>query len=216
MEKEFQLDFGSKRVNVEETVSNFFINNGVAHIACNVSGLDDVLNRYGVQGYETLNNELSDYIEGIVPLIGKKTPIVIEITGHDFSEEEQGKIEAAFWNHFELRAAIARKEQKALIVRIIWFAVCFLSVYLVLNNVPAFANGGLNDIGFILLWFFGDRMVDYLLLQNKGTKEVFVRYAQLESVKLIFTSHYEDKVFTDQEANMLCDEVESNIESTEI
>ena len=214
--KEFELDFSRKRVDVEGTLRDFFINNGIAHIACNVSGLDDVVHRYAVQGYETLNPELADYIEGFIPLIGRKTPVVIEITGHDFSDAEKERIEAAFWNHFELRAAIAKKERQALAIQIIWFAICFLGIWLVLNRIPAFKSGGLNDIGFILLWFFGDRMVDYLLLGNYGSRQEYARYSQLETVKVIFSSRYEDKVFSDTEAEHLKDAVQSNIENDEI
>ena len=46
-----------------------YIDNGIASLPCKVTGMDDVISRFSVPGYETLSPELSEYIESSAAFI---------------------------------------------------------------------------------------------------------------------------------------------------
>ncbi|MBR0131441.1 MAG: hypothetical protein IJM08_09075, partial [Firmicutes bacterium] len=47
--------FSRKRVDVSKYIKDFYVENGLAYISCNVSGYYDIIDRYSVDGYEWLS-----------------------------------------------------------------------------------------------------------------------------------------------------------------
>ena len=95
LRNDFRLYFLRKKVDYDKAVKYYFIDKDVAYITCKVSGLDDIISRYSVPGYELLSEDFSNYLERIMIHIPEKYPLVLEITGHQFTKDEQTRIEDA-------------------------------------------------------------------------------------------------------------------------
>lgn len=210
--KDFRLYFLRKHVDYEKAVKYYFIEKDVAYITCKVTGLDDIICHYSVPGYEILSEEFSNYLERIMEHIPEKYPLVLEITGHKFSDEEQTRIEDAIWTQFELQFGSVQKQQRGNIMRILWFAVFLgLSTLLLLNTQQM-----LYEMAWILFWFFGDRLIEYILLDELAISRRKIHYAQILSMKVVFTKKYSDEELSDDEAETYRDEVIRNVMDEEI
>ena len=110
--KDFRLYFLRKRVDYDKAVKYYFIDKDVAYITCKVSGLDDIVSHYSVPGYELLNEDFSNYLERIMVHIPEKYPLVLEITGHQFTKDEQTRIEDAIWTQFELQFGAVQQKHR--------------------------------------------------------------------------------------------------------
>ena len=84
--------FLKRDAKLDERLKKDVIDHGIATIPCRVTGMDDVISHYSVKGYETLSSEFSEYIESSASFIPGDYPIVLEISGYNFSEEEQKMI----------------------------------------------------------------------------------------------------------------------------
>jgi len=209
---DFRLLFIRKKVDYDKAVQYYFIDNGVAYISCKVTGLDDIICHYSVPGYEILSEEFSNYIDRITRHIPEKYPLVLEITGVEFSPEEQKKIEDAIWTQFELQFGAVQKLERSSILRIVWFAVFLaLSSLLILNTRQL-----LNEIAFLLFWFFGDRLIEYVLLDEIDLSHKKMHIAQILSMKVVFTHRYSDVSLTDHEAATYRSDVKENVMDDEI
>ena len=209
---DFRLYFLRKRVDYDKAVKYYFIDKDVAYITCKVSGLDDIISHYSVPGYELLNEDFSNYLERIMIHIPEKYPLVLEITGHQFTKDEQTRIEDAIWTQFELQFGAIQKKQRIGIIRALWFAIFLgVSAFLLLNTKQM-----LYEMVYILFWFFGDRLIEYLILDEFTISHEKMHYAQILSMKVIFTDKYSDEDISDNEADSYRGDIIRNIMDNDI
>ena len=213
---DFRLRLMTKRVDYDKAVHYYFIDNGVAYVTCKVHGLYDIICRYCVPGYDILSDEFSNYLERITEHIPDKYPLVLEITGHRFSKEEQTRIEDAIWTQFELRMGYAQKKQQSILFRILWFAIFFILSMFVMFGKGGIQNEVVDEIMFVVFWFFGDRLIEYILLDERDVSARRMKMGQLLSMKVVFTEKYSDEDLTDNEAEAIRNEVLENVKSDEI
>lgn len=212
LKNDFRLVLLRKNVDYDKAVRYYFIDKGVAYISCKVTGLDDVICHYSVPGYEILSEDFSNYLERIMEHIPEKYPLVLEITGHKFSPEEQTRIEDAIWTQFELRFGSAQKQQRSSIIRIIWFTVFLVLSVILLMNTQNLAY----EMAWVLFWFFGDRLIEYILLDELDISRKKMHIAQILSMKVVFTENYSDDDLSEREAASYRSEVIENVMDDEI
>ena len=97
--------FGRKRSNREEyynkksqlinRLNKDVIRNGTAYLSCKIEGLDDILSKFSVKGIESLNGEFKDELLSFVDCIPQEYPLVLEIHGPKFTDEEKEMITEA-------------------------------------------------------------------------------------------------------------------------
>lgn len=205
-----------KHVSEKEIRDSFVMNNGVAHIAAEVEGIDDILNRYCVDGYQFLSDEFTAFLDTSAQFIPKGSPLVLEITGHEFTPQEKKYIEDAVWNHYEIQLMVSQKKRRNLLIKIIWFALCLVLSALAMSRFDESINAVASELSVIALWFFGDGLISSVLEEQSDTAAEHMRLAQFASMKVIFTDSYVDEDFTDDEVKMYVEEIKENTESTEI
>ena len=74
----------------------------------------------------------------------------------------------------------------------------------------------LYEMVYILFWFFGDRLIEYLILDEFTISHEKMHYAQILSMKVIFTDKYSDEDISDNEADSYRGEIIRNIMDNEI
>ncbi len=160
---------------------------GYVHLAFHASGLNDIIHSYSVPGYEYLTGSFVEFLDRFRPVIPHKAPIVLEITGTEFSDAQKDTIDKAVWMHYGLYLSEAdlnlkkKKTRLALFLILMLLSSCFL--FLVAN----FSNEVVINYGYILFWFFAYRVFTYLILDCLPIYKEYLWYRHLASLKLVFS-----------------------------
>ena len=81
--------FLNKKTLLEHRLNNEVLEDGIAYIPCHVQNMDDIISKFSIRDCPSLDSEFSDYIVNFIECIPIKYPIVLEIYGAKFSEEEK-------------------------------------------------------------------------------------------------------------------------------
>ena len=197
--------FKKKEVDYAKYIRDFYLDNGIAYISCNVRCMEDVINRYSVRGYEDLNPEFAGYIEENAYHIPVEYPIVLEICGCSFNAEEKKTIEETVQDYFGLKLGDAQLDlslNRANSIRLLVLGLASFALFFVLGKLDVL--GTVLDFAFwFFIWEFGDMVwrARSELLENKTAA------AQLASVKVVFRREFTDDHADDRLANEILAEV---------
>ncbi|MBQ2217873.1 MAG: hypothetical protein II418_02940, partial [Firmicutes bacterium] len=92
-----------KNVDLGKFVKDFYVEKGLAYISCNVSGYNDIIDRYSVKGYEWVEESFARFVEENAIYIPPEYPIVLEICGHRFTEAQKTTIEETILDYYALK-----------------------------------------------------------------------------------------------------------------
>ena len=188
-----------------------YIDNGIATLPCKVTGTDDIISRFSVPGYETLSPEFSDYIEASAGFIPPEYPIVLEISGCRFSEEEQTIIRRTIREDYTYElGAVQRENRKQLTVALLMFVGMLITGFL------AFGVQGITDTAieviYIFFWFFADLVACYFFLDGFDNRKKRLLAGRLADLTVHFSEEYDDSAITDEEAQTVYEELEKMAE----
>jgi len=88
-------EYYKKKSHLISRLNKDVIRDGTAYLSCKIEGLDDVLSKFSVNGIEALNGEFKDEFLSFVDCIPQEYPLVLEIHGPQFTEEEKKMITEA-------------------------------------------------------------------------------------------------------------------------
>ena len=93
-----------------------------------------------------------------------------------------------------------------------------MSVGLVLTAGLLWLSQGMGELSreilFVLFWFFGDALFDYILLTGHDLRKKKRLAGRLASIKVEFSKAFDDSDYTDKEVNDLYSEIEEDIKQT--
>lgn len=199
--------FSQKTVNYAKYMREIYIENGLAFISCKVKNYHDIIDRYSVEDYEWLDESFARYIESNAAYIPTEYPIVIEIIGGHFGEEQKETIEETILDYYGLslgdkQIEMNRNLRKIVIIAIISVLVACLEWFLDVNNY----NTILQESIMILVWFFVEDLVE-LILERIDLQEEKTDAAQLASVAIRFSDKFNDDPVPDEEAEEIIAEI---------
>ena len=84
-----QEEFYYKKSYLEHRLQKDVMENGIAYIPCKVEGLGDIISKFSIKGCESLDSEFVGYLLDFIDCVPKEYPVVLEIHGPAFSEEEK-------------------------------------------------------------------------------------------------------------------------------
>lgn len=204
--------FSKKRVDVSKYVKDFYVENGLAYISCNVKGYYDIIDPYSVAGYEWLNDSFARFIETNAMYVPTEYPIVLEICGTSFSQEQKDVIEATIADYYALKLGDCQlvleqnaKKSITLLVMGILFAILIMKWGSVLD-----ANAALSEASFIFYWLFLWEFVDYAWFERRDLISDRVDAAQMASIKVVYKPVFVDSPVADEET--VLDEIFETIE----
>ena len=201
--------FQSKNVNINERIRDDFIDGDLAVISVKVDSYEDVISHYSVKGYETPNSELLAYIEDCAKVIPAQYPLVLEITGHTFSDEQQHIIRTAFEDYYAYGLAEAqRHRKKGIIVFFIMLIAMFFTAYICNRLLP----DGLMwaDLVYIGFWTCADFVLSFILgggVENRNSK---IMAARLNSIQIQFQKEFSDESYTALETQKIVEDMINN------
>ncbi len=162
------------------------IENGIAYIPCRVESINDVISKYSVKGCESLDTEFLMFIVDFAGFIPPDYPVVLQITGPEFSVEEKRIISETI--AAETDYMLGRTEEFLSIKKrrfMIMLAGTIISGILlgiakrIIEDVPL-------EFFFVLFWLFADSLVRYLFVDKLDFKDEKIHMGRLASMEVEF------------------------------
>lgn len=202
--------FESRKGNLDERVRDDYLKNGIVTIPCNVSDYGDVISTYSVKGFETLNPEFVDYVTDAAELTPPECPIVLDIISDCLSPEEQAAIELTIRDDFAYDLGKVEREERRH-TRIFCFMIVLLAVFGVALWLTEAGAEVPREVLFILFWFAGDTLADYILLTGHDLRRDRRLAGRLASVKVVFSKSYEKRQYTQEDVSRLYSEIRRDV-----
>lgn len=208
MSNEFKEIFDNKKVDVDGFMKQIVVNGDLGYIVMNVeNGLSDIISNYSVNDYELLNPGFKESINRFADQIPDDKPLVLEMTGYNFSEEEQKRIQNAVWHDYEFDYTVENNEYKKTIQKTLFHFV--LSVIFLAYLYTGTHSEMWMQIFWIPLWVFLDTVFSLFISVIPDVKKSKRRLVQRQTMKLVFTEKFVDAL-TDEDIKILKQGVKDN------
>ena len=198
---------------MDELLHRDFINNGIATFPIKISSYHDVIHPLSVRRYETLNSDFKDLVELGAGVIPPDCPIVLNIIEDCLTEEEQKTIIKTIQEYYAYKLGMVENEEKRHTKRFL-----IMTIGLVLSAFLLWLSEGLDEISreliFVLFWFMGDTLCDYILLTGHDLRSDRRAAGQLASIKVTFSKSFDESDYTKEEVNKLYSEIEKDVKET--
>ena len=205
--------FESRKGHLDARVKREFVSNGIGTIPLRVKDYYEVINAYSVKGVETLDFDFVEVLDLAASVMPEECPLVLNIVEDVLSDEERETITETIQDYYAYQLGILEKKVKRHKERFI-----FMSVGLVLTAGLLWLSQGMGELSreilFVLFWFFGDALFDYILLTGHDLREKKRLAGRLASIKVEFSKAFDDSDYTDKEVNDLYSEIEEDIKQT--
>ena len=202
--------FESRRGNLDDRLKRDYIRNGIATLPCTISDYNDVISTYSVKGYETLNTEFADFIKTEVEFAPPEYPIVLDIIGDCLSKSEKETVKATILDTFAYELGMVEKEEKRHTKVFV-----LMTVGLILSGILLYFTHSMADepreLFFILFWFMGDTLCDYIFLTGHDLRKERQMAGRLASIKVVFSDKYEDPNYTERDVDRLYSEIKQDV-----
>ena len=205
--------YASRKGHLDRRIARDYMRNGVAVIPCRISCYNDVISPYSVKGCEAVEPGFTEYLNESVEAIPDEAPLVINIVGDMLTQDEKNTISEVIRDEAAYRLGMAEKEQWR--HKKIFLCMC---LGLLLSGVLLWLTTSLDDIPremfFILFWFAGDTVCDYLFSMGFELRRERRLAGRIASVKVVFSDKYEDRKYTDSDVEALYSEIEKDVDET--
>ena len=213
MKKKVGKLFESRKGRMDYLLDRDFINNGIATFPVKISSYYDVIHPLSVRRYETLNPDFKDLVELGAGVLPPECPIVMNIIEDCLTEEERKTIVATIREYYAYKLGVVENEEKRHNKRFI-----FMTVGLVLSAFLLWLSEGLDEISrelfFILFWFVGDTLCDYILLTGHDLRHDRRAAGRLASIKVNFSKSFDKSGYTKEEVDKLYADIEKDVKGT--
>ena len=180
-------DYYKKQSNLKHRLEKDVIRDGIAYLACKVDGVDDILSKFSVKGLEAgLNSEFIDALLNFVDCIPQEYPLVLEIHGPRFTEEEKEMIKEAVISDADYLLGKTEAENRHH-SRVFWWMVAgTLGSGILLALIKEFVDEVPLEFFYVLFWLFADALVRYLFIEFGDYKNEKIRAGRIASIKVEF------------------------------
>ena len=205
--------FEKRRARLDARVARDYVRNGVVSIPCRVTGYHDVISTYSVEGRETLIPDFVDYVKSTAEVTPEEYPIVLEVIGGGLSQKEREVIERIVEDDFAYELGMVEKEERrhkrVFIVMLVTLLLVggFLMLAEGLSELP-------RELVFIIFWFAGDTLCDYILLTGRDLRRDRRLAGRLASIKVVFSESYEDGGYTQDDVERLYSQIEKDVHAS--
>ena len=172
-----------------------------------------MIHPYSVTGCETLNAEFVDYLKSAAEVTPPEYPLVLNIVGTCLSQREKRTIEAIIRDDFAYDLGMVEKEvtRHMKIFYLMFFGLFISGILLWLSETLAEVP---REMFFIMFWFMGDTLCDYIFLTGHDLRKERRLAGRLASIKVYFSDNYEVLNYTESDVEKLYSEIEKDVNET--
>ncbi|MCR5487024.1 MAG: hypothetical protein K6F35_05780 [Lachnospiraceae bacterium] len=178
--------FLDKKSLLEHRLNKEVLEDGIAYIPCHVDNMEDIISKYSIRDCESLNSEFVDYIMGFIECIPVKHPIVLEIYGPKFTEDEK-KIIAdtiAADGDYELGKTIQENRHHRLVFGEMVIGTVASGIFLAL--IGKYLEDIPQEFFYVLFWLFADSLVRYIFIEREDYRDKRIGAGRIASMKVEF------------------------------
>ena len=205
--------FESRKGHLDYRLKRDYVRNGIATIPCRLSDYSDVISAYSVKGCETLNPEFDAYLKSTAELMPPECPLVLNIIGNCLSREEQKTVEETIRDDLAYDLGVVEKKEKRHTQTFFLMLAGMLLSGGLLWFTKALADEP-RELLYILFWFAGETLCDYLFLTGYELRCERRLAGRLASIKIVFSESYEMPNYTQSEVDELYSEIEKSVGET--
>lgn len=170
-----------------ENLREYIIKDGIARISYSVSDIHDIIHPLSVKGYELLSSDFILFLEEYRVIIPPKAPIVLEITGKELNDDEKKLIDDTIWSSFCMNMTSADIDARACVKRAVTFLLYTIISVVLLFAVKNVSEEVITNLAYLPFWFFGYRLLIYLILDCMPLWKQRKWYRQLASMSVVFS-----------------------------
>lgn len=190
-QKEVEMDkntqrFLNKESFLEQRLRKEALRDGVAYIPCRAESMEDIFSRYSTKDFVSLNSEFTDYVTSCLEYVPTKYPVVLQIHGSGFGDEEKKLIAdtIAAEGDSELGSIIweNRHHRKVFLEMVIGTMISGILLGLIgkyLGDVP-------QEFFYVVFWLFADEFVRYIFIESEDYRKERIGAGRLASMKVEF------------------------------
>ena len=198
---------GKSQIRFEKYVKEFYLENDLAYISCNVKGYDDIIDDFSVEGYEWISEPFARFIEENANYIPTEYPIVLEICGGKFSKKEKACIEETVADYYalqmgDIQLALEKNTQKSM-----FLAGMFLIFLIICYFVMSGLNSIFSEVLVIFVWVALWDLIENAVFDRRDLIEQKTEAAQMASIKVTFRKEFEDAPVNPEEEKSIIREV---------
>ena len=185
-----------------------FVSNGMTHMGYRAERLEDLISSYSMPGSEVLSGEFLAQVNDMMAYIPKKLPVVMEISGAEFTPREQELIRETVRENFLLRLAAERQRTRRLLLKALWLLVSTVlsTILLYLGQNAEFA---LSQLAYLPFWFFGYRLLTCMVLDLLPQLKKEELSGRIAVMKLFFSGCRPVNEVTEEKRAALLREIEA-------
>jgi len=169
-----------------EKCRDYLVKDGIAHIKYHISDVHDIVHPLSLKGYELLSDDFIAFLEIHRRIIPSKTPVVLEISGKSLNKEEKELIDNTIWSSFCINMTSADMEAKACVKRVLFFFLYTILSVVLLFAVQDISEEIITNFAYLPFWFFGYRLLIYLVLDCMPLWKKRSWYRQIASMSVVF------------------------------
>ena len=188
--------FGRKKDNLEKyynkksqlniRLQKDVIRNGTAYLSCKVGGLDDILSKFSTKGLESLDGEFKDELLSFADCIPQEYPLVLEILGPKFTEDEKEMIREAVVSDADYLLGKTEADNRHHRKVFWWMVAGTVGSGVLLGVIKHFVDEVPLEFFYVLFWLFADALVRYLFVEHGDYKNDKIRAGRIASMKVEF------------------------------
>lgn len=179
-------EYYKKKSHLISRLNKDVIRDGTAYLSCKIEGLDDVLSKFRVKGIESLNGEFRDEFLSFVDCIPQEYPLVLEIHGPQFTEEEKKMITEAVITDADYLLGKTEADNRYHRKVFWWMVAGTVGSGVLLGVLKHFVDDVPLEFFYVLFWLFADALVRYLFIEFRDYKNEKIQAGRIASMKVEF------------------------------
>ncbi len=180
-------------------VKDFYVDNGLAYISCNVTGISDIIDPYSVNGYEWLNESFARFVESNAEYVPTEYPIVLEICGHRFTPKQKAVIEETVSDYYALKLGDAQLTLERNMTKSIFLGVILVLALIAMTALSKIVSTTISETIIVLFWFALWELLDNAVFDRLELLDDKRDAAQMASIKVLFMEKFKDMPVPDEE-----------------
>lgn len=178
--------FRNTRFNYKKFVKDFYLENNNAFISVKVNDINDIISKYSIEYYEWLDNDFANFIQENAYYIPIEYDIILEITGHKFTEFEKETIVKVIKTYFGLKVGDSELDLSINKRKLIFlFIGCILSL-IMLVFLSSITNLTILEPAFVIFWFFAEEFISDIFIDRTEILNKKTEAGQLSNMQVIF------------------------------
>ena len=206
--------FSKKNVDIEKKIQAKYICGNVAVIAYQVFNISDIIDPHSVPGHEILTQGFVNFLETNTEYIVSDYPIILEICGKEFSDEEKSLITRVIKENCDLLLGKFHHVKNDMIGYMIFSGICAVIsylIYFIFNVLAAKGEPGgftaMADCLNIFFWVFAWEIVATAIFKTKEYRDEKKKAAQMASMNIRFYDTFDESTYSDHEQKEAAEEI---------